>query len=81
MTIVMTKRIAAGEFKAKCLGLLDEVKERRMRIIVTKRGKPVAKVVPIQRDLDAELFGKMKGTVKILGDIVEPTGEIWDAER
>ncbi|MGD0199259.1 MAG: type II toxin-antitoxin system prevent-host-death family antitoxin [Bryobacteraceae bacterium] len=77
----MTKRIAAGEFKAKCLGLLDEVNERRMRIIVTKRGKPVAKVVPINRDLDAGLFGKMKGTVKILGDIVEPTGEIWDAER
>jgi prevent-host-death family protein len=72
--------IPAGEFKAKCLKLLDEVQQQRREIVVTKRGKPVARLLPMAYDMP-EIFGRMKGTVEILGDIVGPTGEIWNADK
>jgi prevent-host-death family protein len=76
----MKRRIAAGEFKATCLAVLDEVQRERREIVITKRGKPVARLVPVE-DVAPEIFGRMKGTLKILGDIVGPTGELWDADR
>jgi prevent-host-death family protein len=72
--------ISAQEFRAKCLALLDEVQQTRQEIIVTKRGKPVARVVPIEQG-KRDTFGWMKGTGIILGDVISPSGEIWDAER
>ena len=72
--------IPAGKFKAQCLKLMDEVRDRHCEIVITKRGKPVAKLVPFE-DKRPDIFGYMKGTVTILGDIVGPTGEIWDADR
>ncbi len=69
----------AGEFKARCLKLLDEVRDRRCEIVITKHGKPVAKLVPFE-EKRPDIFGYAKGTVTILGDIVGPTGEIWDAD-
>ncbi len=78
----MKRQIAAGEFKAKCLALLDEVQQKREEIIVTKRGKPVARLVPVDEEKKKrDTFGYMKGTGIILGDIISPSGEIWDAER
>jgi len=77
----MKRQIAAGEFKAKCLALLDDVQQKREEIVVTKRGKPVARLVPIEEEKKPQLFGRMKGTITILGDIIAPSGEIWDAER
>jgi prevent-host-death family protein len=70
----------AGKFKAQCLKLMDEVRDRHCEIVITKRGKPVAKLVPFE-DKRPDIFGYMKGTVTILGDIVGPTGDIWDADR
>ena len=65
--------IAAGEFKAQCLAILDEVAETGKEIIVTKRGKPVAKVVPI------EAPKSLKGSVTVLGDIINIFDEEdWD---
>ncbi len=72
--------VPASQFKAQCLKLMDEVRDRRCEIVITKRGKPVAKLVPVE-DKQRDIMGYMKGTVTILGDIVGPTGEIWDAER
>jgi prevent-host-death family protein len=72
--------IAAGEFKARCLKLMDEVRTKRTEIVITKRGKPVAKLVPVTEEIP-DIFGSMRGTVKILGDIVGPTGVEWDADR
>lgn len=72
--------IPAGEFKAKCLKLLDEVQQQRRQIVITKRGKPVARLMPLAVDMP-DIFGRMKGTVEILGDIVSPTGEIWNADK
>jgi prevent-host-death family protein len=71
--------IPAGEFKTHCLELMDQVQDRGFEIVITKRGKPVAKLAPFEEKRQ-DIFGYMKGTVSILGDIVGPTGEIWDAD-
>ena len=68
----MDKRyVAAAEFKANCLRLIDEVAQQRRPIIITKRGKPVAKLVPAETNA-IDLFGRMAGTIKICGDIISP---------
>ncbi len=63
--------IPATEFKARCLKLMDRVKRTRETIVITKHGKVVARLVPPEEEVP-ELFGCMKGTVKILGDIISP---------
>ena len=74
------KEIAISEFKAKCLQLMDSVQKTKNSILITKRGKPVARLVPVAEDLP-DIIGRMKGTIEILGDIVSPIGEVWDADR
>lgn len=69
--------MAAGEFKAKCLAVLDEVAASRRPLVITKRGRPVAKVVPLA---EAEPAPR-KGLILHQGDLVSPIGEAWDAER
>jgi antitoxin (DNA-binding transcriptional repressor) of toxin-antitoxin stability system len=59
---------------------LDEVQQQRRQIVITKRGKPVARLMPLSEDMP-DIFGRMKGTVEILGDIVSSTGEIWNADK
>ncbi len=71
-----TRTISATEFKAKCLQIFDNLGVDG--IVVEKRGKPVAKVIPIRTN-DSEWIGSMKGEIKILGDIMS-TGIKWDAE-
>jgi prevent-host-death family protein len=65
------KTMPAGKFKARCLAVMDEVQAKREAVVITKRGKPVVKVVPIQEKKD-DLFGYMAGKGKITGDIVSP---------
>jgi len=74
-------KISATEFKAKCLKLIDEVAQTHEPLVVTKRGKPVAKVVPIEPEADQEpsYFGCMAGTIEIVGDIIEPIEQEWAA--
>ncbi|HTC47852.1 MAG TPA: type II toxin-antitoxin system prevent-host-death family antitoxin [Candidatus Aquilonibacter sp.] len=76
------KEIAISEFKAKCLGMLEEVRKTRKPIRITRFGKPVAEVVPPTLATGRRL-GSMVGTGKILGDIVGPTGswDDWEASR
>lgn len=73
-------RVAAGKFKSQCLALMDEVERKRTEIVITKRGRPVAKLVPVDIE-DNPLIGGMRGTVRFIGDIVSPIGEKWNAER
>ena len=75
------KEIAAGAFKAQCLKLMDEVAGRRVRIRITKRGKVIAELVPASDQAAQPLYGAMRDSATILGDIVAPTGESWDADR
>ena len=71
-----TRTISVTEFKAKCLQIFDELGSEG--IVVEKRGKPVAKVIPVVDD-DFEIYGSMKDSIKIYGDIMS-TGIKWDAE-
>ena len=72
--------IPAGEFKAKCLQLMDQVARSRESIVITKRGKPVAKLVPPDEpEPRAPLFGYMAGTAEIRGDIVNMPHVEWSA--
>lgn len=73
--------MAAGEFKARCLSVLDEVAQTRTEMVVTKRGKPVARVVPVEADAAPELFGALAGRIRIIGDVVSPVEDEWDANR
>jgi prevent-host-death family protein len=74
-----TREVPAGKFKAKCLGLLDEVQTSGQEIIVTKYGKPVAKIVPLDEDKEGlERFKRARESIEIKGDIVSPLGkEVW----
>lgn len=73
--------MSASQFKARCLKLMDEVRDRRCEVVITKRGKPVAKLVPVEDQQVRDIMGYAKGSIVILGDIVGPTGEVWDADR
>jgi prevent-host-death family protein len=78
------KEVAISEFKAKCLGILEEVRKTRKPIRVTRFGKPVAEVVPpTPPERTKRWLGSMAGTIKIVGDIVGPTGSFddWEAWR
>lgn len=73
-----SRRISAGDFKARCLALMDEVHDRGGEYVITKRGVPVARLVPVRHE-PRRLFGSMKGTVTVLGDMVTPLDEPWEA--
>ncbi len=78
---VAMKTIAAGEFKAKCLALMDEVKAKHESVLITKYGKPIAKLVPADGDEAADsIFGCMKDKMAILGDPWDMVGPIIPAE-
>jgi prevent-host-death family protein len=72
------KTMAAGAFKANCLAVMDEVQAKRETVVITKRGKPVAKLVPVDSQVD-DIFGFLRGKGKITGDVVAPalTPEEW----
>lgn len=72
--------IAASQFKAKCLKIMDNIHKIHEEVIITKRGKPVAKLVPVEEAPPRPLFGFLRGSAVIKGDITQPTGEVWDAE-
>ena len=79
--IIMTvQQIPAGEFKAKCLNLMDEVFKTHHSITITKRGKPIARLVPVEEGPKG-IFGCMKGTVSIKGDIISSVDETWDVMK
>ena len=70
------RTIAAGEFKAKCLALLDEVALTGEELVITKRGRPVAKVGPVGDEGRATLLG----SVLRERDIISPVGDDWQAD-
>jgi prevent-host-death family protein len=70
--------IPAGEFKARCLQLLDAVAVSGEPLTITKRGRPVARLVPLPAA--AALFGAMAGSVREQQDLVAPVDEAWEAD-
>ena len=71
-----TIEVAAGVFKNTCLALMDEVRDQRKQVLITKHGDPVARLVPPDADLPSA-FGFLRGTLLTHGDIVSPDPEAW----
>jgi prevent-host-death family protein len=68
-------QIPAGQFKARCLAILDDVQRQRRGVLITKRGKPVARVVPVE---DPDGGDSLRGSVLYEGDLLSPLSERWD---
>lgn len=72
--------ISISEFKAKCLGLIDQVHKTGQPLRITRHGKPVAEVIPAGPDRKRNFVGDMIGTAKIVGDIVSPVIDLDEFE-
>ncbi len=72
------KTISAAEFKARCLTLMDDVSSTRETIMITKRGKPVAKLVPAGKER-REFIGRLKGVIEIVGELDTDPPEVWES--
>lgn len=73
------KTVSAGNFKTHCLSLINEVAQSRSIVVVTKYGKPVAKLVPF--DTSKDINDKpLRGSVTFLGDVISPIDEAWEAD-
>jgi prevent-host-death family protein len=76
------KKMAAGVFKTNCLKVMDEVQAKRETVVITKRGKPVAMLVPVRPEKD-DIYGFLAGKGVIVGDVVKPAfsrkewGKLW----
>jgi len=75
-----THSIQAGDFKARCLQLMDEVNEKHISFVITKHGRPVAKLMPIE-ETPVEFFGCLKNTLTLKKDILAPIDEEWEAQK
>ncbi len=72
------RQMAAGEFKAKVLALIDEVHKDGSMVVVTKRGTPKAALVPFPTTSGASLLGRLQGKYSIHGDLLEPVFPLED---
>lgn len=73
------KKIPAGQFKAQCVAIIDRLEKTRESVLITKRGKPIARLVPVL-SAPEDVFGYMAGKVKIADDIVGPITPLKDWE-
>lgn len=74
------KKIAAGAFKAQCLAIMDEVQAKRETVVITKHGKPVAKLIPADKEVDA-IYNFLAGKGAVVGDVLSPVIEDWGKLR
>lgn len=72
------KEISAAAFKTQCLGLMEKVRSTKCPLIITKRGKPVAKLVPIDEPKD-DFIGRLKGVFEVVGDLDADPAEEWES--
>ena len=74
----MDKSVTATELKARCSEVVDRVAKKRETVVITRHGRPVAKLVPIDEKRDS-LFGFARGCVKVSGNLIEPLDVAWEA--
>jgi prevent-host-death family protein len=76
------RSMSAAQFKAHCLAVMDEVRATRDPVVITKRGRPVAKLVPVDTTRD-DFIGRLEGVIKVVGDIESPVepAQTWEALR
>jgi len=70
------RTMAAGSFKAQCLAVMDEVQAKRETVVITKHGRPVAKLVPAGKDTD-DIYNFLRGKGSVRGDVISPALEDW----
>jgi len=72
------KQIPAAEFKARCLTLMEDVRSTKQPLVITKRGKPVAKLVPVDEPKD-DFIGRLKGVFEVVGELDTDPLENWES--
>ena len=72
------KEISAAVFKARCLALMEDVRSTKRPLVITKRGKPVAKLVPIDEPKD-DFIGRLKGVFEVVGDLDADPPDEWES--
>ena len=77
---INVRAVGAAKAKAQFLALLDEVEEKREHVIITKNGRPVARMMPMPLMSEDPIFGFYQGNLEIVGDVISPiyTDEEWD---
>lgn len=73
--------ISAAKFKARCLKLMDDVGRTRRAVTITKRGKPIARLVPVEAKARRPIFGYMAETISHMGDLTAPLDVEWEAQK
>ena len=74
-------RVGAAEFKARCLELVDQVRESRAQYVITRHGEPVAQLLPVDRPAAASPLGVMRGTVLKYDDPFDPVPAGWSLDQ
>jgi prevent-host-death family protein len=75
-------QVSAADFKANCLKYMEIVAKEHEEIIITKRGKRLAKLVPLTEGKPIDLFGALRGTIKFHANIIDPLDELeWEAQK
>jgi prevent-host-death family protein len=72
------KKIAAAVFKARCLTLMEDVRSTRQPLLITKRGKPMAKLVPVDDPKD-DFIGSLRGVFEVVGNLEDDAPEPWES--
>ena len=78
--IVVMTDVPISEFKAKCLGLIEQVHKTRQPLRITRHGRPLAEVIPAGPDRKRKFLGDMIGTAEIVGDIIAPIIDLDEIE-
>jgi len=79
--MIAMNEVSISEFKAKCIGLLEQVRKTKQPLRVVRHGKPIVEIVPATEKVDRmEWIGSMKDSVEILGDIISPATDEDDWE-
>lgn len=71
--------VSAADFKANCLSLMDEVRDKGTEFVITKHNQPVARLVPLLEEAGTRFIGRGAGVITVTGDIVSPLSPDWEA--
>lgn len=80
MSTNKNQAITAEKFKAQCLQIIDEVNKKHISYVITKHGKPIARIVPIDKT-PIDYFGYLQNAISIKGNILTPINDKWDAKK
>jgi prevent-host-death family protein len=80
LSFMVMKKIAAAKFRAYCLKVMEQVRSTREPVLVTKRGQPLAKLVPAAEKISDDFIGRLEGVITMVGDIEPPTTPLEDCD-